>query len=50
VAAVVNFPTKQIWQVSCPRCSCYGFPPTAPGEVVMIAPDKPVPNGAAGLY
>ena len=43
VAAVVNFPPKQIGRFMS-EVLVLGFPDAA-GEVVMIAPDKPVPNG-----
>jgi tRNA-binding protein len=43
VAAVVNFPKKQIGRFMS-EVLVLGFPDAA-GEVVMIAPDKPVPNG-----
>ena len=43
VAAVVNFPPKQIGRFMS-EVLVLGFPDGA-GEVVMIAPDKPVPNG-----
>jgi tRNA-binding protein len=43
VAAVVNFPRKQIGKFMS-EVLVLGFPDGA-GEVVMIAPDKPVPNG-----
>jgi tRNA-binding protein len=43
VAAVVNFPPKQIGKFMS-EVLVLGFPDGA-GEVVMIAPDKPVPNG-----
>jgi len=43
VAAVVNFPKKQIGKFLS-EVLMLGFPDGA-GEVVMIAPDKPVPNG-----
>ncbi len=43
VAAVVNFPRKQIGKFMS-EVLVLGFP-DASGEVVMIAPDKPVPNG-----
>src|ERR1700756_3853682 len=43
VAAVVNFPRKQIGRFMS-EVLVLGFP-DAEGEVVMIAPDKPVPNG-----
>ncbi len=43
VAAVVNFPPKQIGKFMS-EILVLGFP-DADGEVVMIAPDLPVPNG-----
>jgi tRNA-binding protein len=43
VAAVVNFPSKQIAKFRS-ECLVLGFP-DANGEVVLIAPDRPVPNG-----
>ena len=43
VAAVVNFPRKQIGKFMS-EVLVLGFP-DAGGEVVMIGPDKPVPNG-----
>ncbi len=43
VAAVVNFPKRQIGKFMS-EVLVLGFPDGA-GEVVMIAPDKPVPNG-----
>ena len=43
VAAVVNFPPKQIGKFMS-EVLVLGFP-DAEGEVVMIAPDKTVPNG-----
>jgi tRNA-binding protein len=43
VAAVVNFPPRQIGKFMS-EVLVLGFPDAA-GEVVMIAPDKPVPNG-----
>jgi tRNA-binding protein len=43
VAAVVNFPRKQIGKFMS-EVLVLGFPDGA-GEVVMIAPDHPVPNG-----
>jgi tRNA-binding protein len=43
VAAVVNFPPKQIGKFMS-EILVLGFP-DADGEVVMIAPDRPVPNG-----
>lgn len=43
VAAVVNFPPKQIGKFRS-EVLVLGFP-DATGEVVMIGPDRPVPNG-----
>ena len=43
VAAVINFPRKQIGKFMS-EVLVLGFPDGA-GEVVMISPDKPVPNG-----
>ena len=43
VAAVVNFPPKQIGRFMS-EVLVLGCP-DGEGEVVMIAPDKPVPNG-----
>ena len=43
VAAVVNFPAKQIAKFRS-ECLVLGFPDER-GEVVLIAPDRPVPNG-----
>ena len=43
VAAVVNFPPKQIGRFLS-EVLVLGFPDEA-GGVVMIGPDKPVPNG-----
>lgn len=43
VAAVVNFPPKQIGKFMS-EVLVLGFPDSK-GEVVMIAPDKPVQNG-----
>lgn len=43
VAAVVNFPAKQIGPFLS-EVLVLGFP-DAEGKVVMIGPDKPVPNG-----
>jgi tRNA-binding protein len=43
VAAVVNFPPKQIGRFMS-EVLVLGFPDDR-GEVVMIGPDKPVPNG-----
>jgi tRNA-binding protein len=43
VAAVVNFPAKQIGKVMS-EVLVLGFP-DAQGEVVLVVPDKSVPNG-----
>jgi len=43
VAAVVNFPPRQIGPLMS-EVLTLGFPDDA-GEVVLISPDKPVPNG-----
>ena len=43
VAAVVNFPPKQIGKFMS-ECLVLGFPDDN-GEVVLIAPDRTVPNG-----
>ena len=43
VAAVVNFPRKQIGKFMS-EVLVLGFP-DGEGDVVMIRPDKPVPNG-----
>jgi tRNA-binding protein len=43
VAAVVNFPPKQIGSFMS-EVLVLGFP-DGDGEVVMIGPDRPVPNG-----
>jgi tRNA-binding protein len=43
VAAVVNFPHKQIGKFMS-EVLVLGFP-DGEGDVVMIGPDKPVPNG-----
>jgi tRNA-binding protein len=43
VAAVVNFPTKQIGKFMS-EMLVLGFP-DAEGEVVLVVPDKTVPNG-----
>lgn len=43
VAAVLNFPPKQIGKFKS-EVLVLGFPDQA-GEVVLIGPDKPVPNG-----
>ena len=44
VLAVVNFPPRQIGKFMS-EALVLGLP-DADGEVVLIAPDKPVPNGA----
>jgi tRNA-binding protein len=44
VAAVVNFPPRQIGKFMS-EVLTVGFP-SAEGEVVLIAPDRAVPNGA----
>ena len=44
VAAVVNFLTRQIGPFMS-EVLTLGFPDEA-GEVVLVAPDKPVPNGS----
>ena len=44
VVAVVNFPPRQIGKVRS-EVLVLGFADAA-GDVVLIAPDKPVPNGA----
>lgn len=44
VAAVVNFPPRQIGPMIS-EVLTLGFPDTE-GEVVLVAPDLPVPNGA----
>jgi tRNA-binding protein len=44
VAAVVNFPPRQIGKFMS-EVLTLGFP-DARGHVVLISPDKPVPNGA----
>lgn len=44
VAAVVNFPPKQIGKFLS-EVLVLGFP-DAEGEVVLVAPDRPVPDGA----
>ena len=43
VAAVVNFPPKQIGKFMS-EVLVLGFP-DGDGEVVMIGPDRPIPNG-----
>ncbi len=43
VAAVVNFPPKQVGKFMS-EILVLGFP-DAQGEVVIIGPDRPVPNG-----
>ncbi len=43
VAAVVNFPPRQIGKTMS-EVLTLGFPDSA-GEVVLIAPERPVPNG-----
>jgi tRNA-binding protein len=43
VAAVVNFPPRQIGKTMS-EVLTLGFP-DADGEVVLITPDRPVPNG-----
>jgi tRNA-binding protein len=43
VAAVVNFPPRQIGKTMS-EVLTLGFP-DATGEVVLIAPERPVPNG-----
>ncbi|MCC7017077.1 MAG: tRNA-binding protein [Rhodospirillales bacterium] len=43
VAAVLNFPPRQIGKFMS-EVLVLGFP-DAEGEVVLIAPDRPVPNG-----
>jgi len=43
VAAVVNFPAKQIGKFRS-EILVLGFP-DGDGEVVMVGPDRPVPNG-----
>jgi len=47
VAAVVNFPPKQVGKFLS-ECLVLGFP-DAEGEVVLVEPGRPVPNGGA-LY
>nr|WP_246520032.1 tRNA-binding protein [Ancylobacter lacus] len=44
VAAVVNFPPRQIGNFMS-EVLTLGFP-DAEGEVVLVAPERPVPNGA----
>ena len=43
VAAVVNFPPRQIGPMMS-EVLCLGFP-DAHGEVVLVRPDRPVPDG-----
>lgn len=43
VAAVINFPSKQIGKFMS-ECLVLGFP-DADGEVVLIRPDLPIPDG-----
>jgi tRNA-binding protein len=43
VAAVVNFPPRQIGKIMS-EVLTLGFP-DADGEVVLISPERPVPNG-----
>ena len=43
VAAVVNFPPRQIGKFMS-EVLCLGFP-DAGGKVMLIGPDRPVPNG-----
>ncbi len=43
VAAVVNFPPRQIGKFMS-QVLCLGFP-DADGKVMLIGPDRPVPNG-----
>ena len=43
VAAVVNFPPRQIGPFMS-EVLCLGFP-DADGEVMLVAPDRPVPDG-----
>lgn len=43
VVAVVNFPPKQIGKFMS-QCLCLGVP-DADGEVVLLSPDQPVPDG-----
>lgn len=47
VAAIVNFPPKQVGKFMS-EVLVLGFP-DAEGEVVLITPERPVPNGGA-LY
>jgi tRNA-binding protein len=44
IAAVINFPPKQIGEFMS-ECPVLGFPDKN-GEVVLIRPDREVPNGA----
>lgn len=44
VVAVINFPPKQIGPVRS-ECLVTGFPDAA-GDVVLIQPERPVPNGS----
>ena len=44
VVAVINFPRKQIANFFS-ECLTTGFPDEA-GEVVLVSPDRPVPNGS----
>ena len=43
VAAVVNFPPRQIGPIMS-EVLCLGFP-DAGGQVVLVSPDQPVPDG-----
>lgn len=43
VAAVVNFPPRQIGPMMS-EVLCLGFP-DADGRVVLVSPDRPVPDG-----
>jgi tRNA-binding protein len=45
VAAVVNFPPKQIGKFMS-ECLVMGFS-DARGHIVLVTPDRPVPNGGA---